>query len=106
MGSSAPRVVRVQLSGPARRISKSGPQNSAMTWRHTPQGAQAAAGGPPSGPPAMAMARNFRWPSATARKKAVRSAQLVAVRPAFSMLQPAYTEPSSQSRAAPTAKWE
>ena len=37
---------------------------------------------------------------------AVRSAQQVAVNPAFSMLHPAYTEPSAHSRAAPTANPE
>ena len=47
-----------------------------------------------------------RLPSFTARKKAVRSAQQVAVNPAFSMLHPAYTVPSAHSRAAPTANPE
>ena len=52
---------------------------------------------------AMAMAVNVRAPSLIALNSAVRSAQLVSPKEAFSTLQPVKTRPSSQSSAAPTA---
>ena len=60
----------------------------------------------PSLPPQTASAANSRFPSDTALKTAVRSAQTVGVKEAFSMLQPWYTVPSAQSSAAPTLKSE
>ena len=56
----------------------------------------------PSFPPTMAMAEKAFSPSLTALAKAVRSAQIVGVKAAFSMLQPVYTLPSLVSNAAPT----
>ena len=71
------------------------------TCRQVPQGTQSC-----SQRPAMAMRRKERWPSLTALAMAVRSAQMVGPKAAFSMLQPVYTVPSSHSNAAPTGKWE
>src|SRR5699024_5577770 len=105
-GSSSSKVDMCRALPSVITISKSPPQNSAITWRHTPQGAHSSAGSCPALPPTMAMALKSRLPSFTARKKAVRSAQQVAVNPAFSMLHPAYTVPSAHSRAAPTANPE
>ena len=84
----------------------SGSQNSAITWRQTPQGAQKFSGSFPFGPPTMAIARNSVFPSLTALKIAVRSAQFVAGYAAFSILQPVNTLSSTQRSAAPTAKPE
>ena len=66
---------------------KSGLQNSIITWRHTPQGGKRPLTTPPW-PPTTAMAAKCLSPLATASKKAVRSAQQVGVKAAFSMLQP------------------
>ena len=75
-GSRPPSVCVSQRFFPVtRRILNSGPQNSAMTCRQTPQGA---ASPTPSVPPVMAMAENRLTPSLTALKNAVRSAQTVA----------------------------
>ena len=57
-------------------------------------------------PPTIAIAVNARSPSLTALKSAVRSAQLVGVNAAFSILQPVYTLPSLVNSAAPTEKPE
>ena len=83
-----------------------GSQNSIITWRQTPQGAQRPETGSPAGPPTIAMASKARRPSRTAWKNAVRSAQFDGVYAAFSMLHPGYTVPSEASSAAPTAKCE
>ena len=69
------------------RMRKSGPQNSAITWRQTPQGGNRPVT-TPSLPPTTAMASKSRSPSYTALKIAFRSAQMVGVNEAFSMLQP------------------
>lgn len=57
-------------------------------------------------PPAITMRTKSRCPSLTALATAVRSAQMVGPKEAFSMLQPVNTVPSLHSRAAPTGKWE
>ena len=50
--------------------------------------------------------KSSRCPSLTAFTRAVRSAQMVEPKAAFSTLQPVNTVPSAHSRAAPTGKWE
>ena len=55
---------------------------------------------------ATTMRTKSRCPSLTALATAVRSAQMVGPKEAFSMLQPVNTEPSLHSSAAPTGKWE
>ena len=75
--------------------------NSRSTWRHTPQGTQSS-----RLRPAITMRTKSRCPSLTALATAVRSAQMVGPKEAFSMLQPVNTVPSLHSRAAPTGKWE
>ena len=50
------------------------------------------------------MSVNWVTPWLTAENRAVRSAQLVGVKAAFSMLQPVKTRPSALRRAAPTQK--
>jgi hypothetical protein len=61
-------------------------QNSDITCRQTPHGAGAVIS--PFFPPTMAIFTKSRFPSLTALKKAVLSAQFVGVNAAFSMLQP------------------
>src|SRR4029077_4428999 len=77
------------------------PQNSQMIWRQAPQG-----GVRVSVSATTAMASNPRSPSETALKMAVRSAQQVRPRVAFSTLQPVKTRPDLARRAAPTRKFE
>ena len=55
-----------------RITSKSGPQNSARTWRQAPHGNTAPAPGA-----ATAMASKRLWPAATAAARAALSAQIV-----------------------------
>ena len=74
---------------------------SANTWRHRPQGATG------SGVSATtARAVKSRAPAATAVKIATRSAQIVALREAGSMLQPEKISPAAVRTAAPTLKLE
>ena len=56
--------------------------------------------------PTMAISVNLVTPSLTALNSAVRSAQLVGVKAAFSTLQPVKMRPSSARSAAPTIKSE
>ena len=68
---------------------KSLSQNSAITWRQTPQGVHSFSKSP-SLPPTTAIAMNSFSPSLIALKKATRSAQTVGVKDEFSILQPVY----------------
>lgn len=75
----------------------SGAQNSLMTCLHAPHGE--------TGPSVSATTTNClksRFPSDTALKIAVRSAQFVKPNDAFSILQPSTTSSSFVTRAAPT----
>ena len=54
----------------------------------------------------MAIAENLRCPVLTALKMAVRSAQTLGPKAAFSMLQPEKTSPASVRSAAPTKNLE
>ena len=83
---------------------KAGPQNSYRAWRQTPQGAVTSWFTSPFLAPTIAMSVNWVTPWLTAENRAVRSAQLVGVKAAFSMLQPVKTRPSALRRAAPTQK--
>ena len=58
-----------------------------MTWRQTPQGGKMSVT-TPFLPPTTAMDSNSVSPAAMAVKNAVRSAQLLGPKAAFSMLQP------------------
>ena len=83
-------------------------QNSAITCLHTAQGAQKSPSPcfKPSWFPTTAIALKSFWPSETALKKAVLSAQFVGVKAAFSILHPVYISPLEQSNAAPTLNLE
>lgn len=75
--------------------------NSASAWRQRPHGRTG-----PSVSATTAIASKTRSPADTAEKSAVRSAQTVAPKEAFSTLAPAYTRPERARSAAPTAKPE
>jgi hypothetical protein len=75
--------------------------NSAITWRHAPQGLIGA-----SVSATTAMHRKSLLPAATAAPIATRSAHIVSPKLKFSTLHPVKTVPSAHSRAAPTAKFE
>jgi hypothetical protein len=75
--------------------------NSAITWRHAPQGLIGA-----SVSATMAMQRKSLFPATTAAPIATRSAHIVSPKLKFSTLHPVKTVPSEHSRAAPTAKFE
>ena len=81
---------------------KDGPQNSYSACRQTPQGAVTSSFTSPILAPTTAMSVKRVTPWLTAVNRAVRSAQLVGVKAAFSMLQPVNTCPSALRRAAPT----
>ena len=89
-GSNSPKVIsRQSFSLFAMMTRKSGPPNSYSICRHTPQGdVTSASSGAPSFAPTTATAANSCTPSLTALNRAVRSAQLVGVNVAHSMLQP------------------
>ncbi len=76
--------------------------NSLKTCLQAPQGPTGAA---ESGVD-IANAMNRRRPELTAASTALRSAQTVRPNERFSTFVPVKTEPSSQSSAAPTRKWE
>jgi len=101
LGKSSPRVYSSYPLDLAISILISFSQNSESAYRQTPQGGQGSEISP-FFPPAIAIALNFRAPSASAVKSAVRSAQFVTENEEFSILQPIYTFPLSASRAAPT----
>ena len=89
----------------ARIILKSGLQNSERTCRQIPHGEQKSWTSPFL-PPTMQIAENDFSPSLTALKIAVRSAQTVAPKEEFSILQPPKIFPVEESNAAPTLKFE
>ena len=104
-GSSSSMLRSIKSSGLLAMMTfSSGPPNSNRAWRHTPQGEVICLFTSPRRLPTTAISVNSVTPSATALNRAVRSAQLVGVKAAFSTLQPVKMRPSLARRAAPTMK--